>query len=386
MRIARLSFVFAVLLTLFVMDVGAMPIPPQTLRMLTNKSELIVSARVEQIAFIEDTDGFKTGIARLNILSVVKGADGSQSIDVYYSANMVCPEPPRYKEGDTVLAFLSRSEHYQGYLTVGLSYGAKSMTNRKIEAYSARIRELIEIERQADPLARQQQLVEWLVRCVEEPITMWEGAYDLLNSRELKKMYEREIERRKAQGAQAIAADVDKMGSRKIEIDFTVLLSEDQKRRLTAALYRTSSLSGGVMELIQLVELLGDENLVPFMWSYLKAFKKDHPWETNALMHKLANSLMNQEALELIKKFDCGDYANTEERARIEQERETILQHFIQAIERSGAPRIVEINNEPETPADSSPHQQSAKGGTGLRAMLFAFAILLVPVAAFRWR
>src|SRR5262249_27409787 len=124
MRIARWSITLPVLMTLLVATAGAFPIPPQTLRMLTNGSELIV--------------------------------------------------------------FLKRSQRDPGYFTVGLSYGAKSLNNRGIEVYSARILELIEIEEQTDPNARRERLVEWLVRCAEEPATRWEGAYDLRYSRVMK--------------------------------------------------------------------------------------------------------------------------------------------------------------------------------------------------------
>src|SRR5215510_1762705 len=208
MRAARWSFVLAVLMTLCVTKIGAFPIPPQTLRMLTGRSELIVSAKVERITFVKGEDGFNTGIARLNILSVVKGPEENRSVDVYYEPDMVCPAPPHYEEGATVLAFLTRSKDSPGYFTVGLSYGAKSLNNRGIEVYSARIRELIEIEEQTDPNARRERLVEWLVRCAEEPATRWEGAYDLRYSRMMKMLkIEMENESKKAQGGQEVAVD-----------------------------------------------------------------------------------------------------------------------------------------------------------------------------------
>jgi hypothetical protein len=387
MRIAGLSFVLAVLMTLWVAEVGAYPIPPQTLRMLADKSELIVSARVEKITLIKGEDGFNTGIARLNILSIVKGAEGSQSVDVYYAPDVVCPAPPHYKEGATALAFLTRSQDGPGYYTVGLSYGSKSLNNREIEVYSARIRELVEIEKQTDPNMRWERLIEWFVRCAEDPTTRWEGAYDLRKYRKMKRIeIDMESERKKAQDDQEVAVDGDEMEGRKEElVAFTTMLTKEQKGRLTAALYRVSSLSNGGMDLIELVELWGDENLVPFMWSYLKASKKDFPWETEGLMRKLATLQKNQEALELAEKFESAIYTNSQEEAQSAQERKAILQKFIEAIERAGAPRTVEINNEPEKP-DDPPLRQSAKGGIGLGATLLEFAVLLVSAAAFRWR
>jgi hypothetical protein len=240
MRIAGLSFVLALLMILCFSEVGAYPIPPQTLRMLTRGSDLIVTARVERVTLVKGEDGFNTGIARLNILSVLKGGEGSENVDVYYEPDMVCPAPPHYEEGATVLAFLRRSQDSPGYFTVGLSYGAKSLNNRGIEVYSARIRELIEIEEQTDPNARRERLVEWLVRCAEETATRWEGVYDLFNSRDLK-MNEKENDEEDAKIGQEVAVDNDEMEARKKWLVYlTTMLTEDQKRRLTAALYRSS--------------------------------------------------------------------------------------------------------------------------------------------------
>src|SRR5262245_33042914 len=384
MRIARWSFVLSVLMILWVAEAVAYPIPPQTLRTLTNRSELIVSARVGKITRIREEDRFNKGIAQLKILSIVKGEVGSQSVDVYYWPDVVCPAQPHYEEGAIVLVFLTQLKDSTGYHTVGLSYGAKSLINQEIDIYSARIRELIEIEKQADPNTRQQQLVEWLVRCAEEPATRWEGAYELHNSHVMK-MFEMEQKKEEVKDEREIAADGDEMEDRNEEtVDLTTLLTEDQKRRLTAALYRASSLSNGGIYLINLAELWGDDNMAPFMWSYLNAYKKDAPWETKTLMHKLATLLKNREALEMVEKFDTGIYTNLIKEDRGEESRKAILQQFIEAIERSGAPRIVEINNEPEPPADSPPHRQNTEGKLGMMAMLLALAVLLIAIPALR--
>jgi hypothetical protein len=243
-----------------------------------------------------------------------------------------------------VLVFLKRSESMPGYVTVGLSYGAKRLNDREIEVYSARIRELIEIEKETDLNTLRRRVVEWLVCCAEEPATRWEGAWDLLDSHEMK--MEIENERKKAKGDQEGAVDEDEMEEWKKDfVDLTTLLTEEQKGRLTAALYRASSLSSRDMDLIRLVVMWGDDNLVPFMWSYLKASKTDSHWETSRLMYKLATLLKNQEASELVEKFDKVLYSNSIEEVQREQEKKAILRQFIESIERSGAPLTVKINN-----------------------------------------
>lgn len=73
MRTLRWSFVLAVLIATCATEANAVPIEPQTLLMLTSKSELIVAVKVESVSRIKSADGFSStiAIARLNIISVV---------------------------------------------------------------------------------------------------------------------------------------------------------------------------------------------------------------------------------------------------------------------------------------------------------------------------
>src|SRR4030095_6404742 len=101
MQTLRWSFVLAVLIASCATEAGAIP-DPHTLLMLTHRSELIITAKVEQVTLIKHEKGYSTGIARLNILSVVKGTEESQSIDLPYSPDFACPTPPRFVEGETM--------------------------------------------------------------------------------------------------------------------------------------------------------------------------------------------------------------------------------------------------------------------------------------------
>jgi hypothetical protein len=109
---------------------------------------------------------------------------------------------------------------------------------------------------------------------------------------------------------------------------------KEQKRKLIAILYRPSPIPLGVEELVELLELCGDENVAQFLWSQLKATTEDSSWEAMYLTHKLAILLKNQEALELSEQYEdsirsMGSY----------KEQEAILRQFIKVIERSGPPR-----------------------------------------------
>ena len=48
-------------------------------------------------------------VAVLRVLETWKGPLTRQ-VTVHFSSNLICPAPPRYVEGETVLAFLERGE------------------------------------------------------------------------------------------------------------------------------------------------------------------------------------------------------------------------------------------------------------------------------------
>jgi hypothetical protein len=178
-------------------------------------------------------------------------------------------------------------------------------------------------------------------------------------------------------------------------VDFSALLTEEQKNKLAAILYHSTPSIRGT-ELVEVGALLGDENLGSLLWSHLKAADQNSIWDAWHPMRKLAILLKNQEAWKLTEKYDAMTYET-----KFYEEKKAIWRQFIKAIERAGAPRPFEIKNEPEKPDDpprpaeiknepekpvDPPLQRSAKGGIGLGATLLAFAVLLGVVAAFRWR
>jgi hypothetical protein len=371
--------IFVFVMALLITEVSAYPIPPQTLRMLTNDSELIVVARVEDVTQLEkryDKYDWYTAMARLEVISVLKGVAQNRYINVPYPANLACPAPPHYEVGETVLAFLAPSESGSDYITVGLSYGSKNLDANEIGIYSARVHELVEIEKQTDPDTCLLQLVEWLVLCAEHPATRWEGTYDLINSHRLK-MVEEELGEKVveiAPGQYAAENRLYGLEQKEKTIDFSVMLTQDQKTRLANTLYRVYSISDGVWELIVLVELWEDENLTPFIWSYLTAIKVarrgDQSWDIGRLMRTLATRLNNQEALKLVEMYESlSDWDQERESQRLEKN-QAILQQFIEAIERSGAPNTIEINDKPEMAPDSSQYRRDTDSKTGLFAII----------------
>jgi hypothetical protein len=352
--------------------VSAYPIPPQPLDKLTRESDLIVIARVVETTREESRDesDFRSAIARLQITSVLKGSLSGQVVEVVYPADLDCPAPPRYEKGKTVLAFLTSNEQTGRFCTVGLSYGTKYGSRRELEVYSARIREFVEIEQQPDSALRRQQLVEWFVRCAEEPATRREGMYETVEAR-WRKTQENESGK---QSARPEAGDDISEIEKDVSGNFTALLTEEQKRRLTEALYRSPSVSVEEKELIELAREWKDQNLTSFLWSYLKAFRADSPYITADLMEHLALALSNEEVLAVAEELRRTDWAETDD-ATSERIRKSFLEKFIAIIEQAGPPPIMEISSEPAPEPEETGTKPDGSDNTAFRLTLSLAAL-----------
>lgn len=289
---------------------SAYPIPPQPLRKLCIESQFIVIATVEGVDSVEGRDGFSEGKARLRVSSVLKGKINKPVIEVIYSPNMVCPAPPRYQQGSTVIAFLDRSRGERFYTTHGLSYGAKALSDTDLRIYTERIREILEIQKHGDSAEKEKQVIEWLVRCAEEPATRWEGAYELSPAGDFMFFYEREEPH-----------------------NYAAKLNEDQKARLSEALFRSTTISREELCLINLLKDTERERLVPFILKYLKKVVDDPPYYVEGLMAFISFNLGDEEAIKLTREFSEIDSFDKKD----EGKRRKVLSDFINLIERRTA-------------------------------------------------
>jgi hypothetical protein len=191
----RWWWVLALVLTLLLVPrAQAYPISPQTLWHLTQKAELVVWADVEDVAPLPPppTDGgteddFRSSIdvARLKVREVWKGnAPEGGPVEVHFNSGIICPAPPHYEAGLSVVAFLAR---YEGkWRTVGLSYGTRYPTSTgEAEAYKRAITQAHEAQQEAAPapdggVALEEPGTDWLVLAASHPATRWDGLYGLV--------------------------------------------------------------------------------------------------------------------------------------------------------------------------------------------------------------
>jgi hypothetical protein len=196
--IRRLSLAAAALAGASLAD--AYPIAPVTLWELTEQAELVVLARVTAVESPRREKGARSldsDTARLQIVEVWKGS-ASGEVSVAFTRGMICPAPPRYVVGETVLAFLEPGTNFLAslgedvpaeevrkltdrfkdrWLTVGLSYGTlyPEADDRPF------LRDLVEeaLVLQGEPRVSEARRRAWHVRAASRRVTRWQGLYAL---------------------------------------------------------------------------------------------------------------------------------------------------------------------------------------------------------------
>jgi hypothetical protein len=170
--------------------------PPRPLRTLYLESDRIVVAHIGETIPLETSfeDNYrKTSLkTTLHVTSTLKGEGDHYTVYVYHENWVWAGEVEQqeaqekqhqfsdYKPDDTLLVFLTRRKEGKGYEVSDTTYAVKKLNDADLKIYTQRIEELAAIMQDEQP--DNERLVEWLVRCVEEPATRWEGAYELVIS------------------------------------------------------------------------------------------------------------------------------------------------------------------------------------------------------------
>ncbi len=331
----------------------ACPIPPpQPLRSLYKVSDRVVVARVgakdvlktvNQVAFVrvalhvtENVKGTPVQLVHLYDTEFV-GAEAEKDEEPV-TVNLFYGRPrPRLKRGERYLFFLDRREEGDGYVVDDQSYGIKQLSGDDLKVYLERIKELADLMRQQPE--DKHALVEWLVRCAEEPATRWEGAYELSESADAATRGDEAKEEQDASeaGQAQVAAETsnapgageaqaapepqasddpaaDNMTKEQIEklqrindlryapADPTLvpLLNAVQKQRLSDAFLASSSEPNeGDDLLMQVVKDFGDPRFPGFVLARLHRFEDEAPYQAELWLRALTASLKNKQLVEL---------------------------------------------------------------------------------------
>lgn len=231
--------------------------------------------------------------------------------------------PAELKNGDLVLLFLKKNEESTALELTDYRDAVKKVTTDSVGLYEARINDLNTIFGGAKP--KYSQIVEWLIRCAENPETRWEGTFELLQSFE---RLEWDEERAKLKKEKTEAGDnsEDEYEVEDLEefatgdVNFAKNLNANQKQVLSNLLLNRdpapksesnaeekTSLANGDRELIELVKRWGDPRLAHFLFDQLRN-NASEPYLNSQMMTMLAAVLNDGELLRIAEEYSNNQW------------------------------------------------------------------------------
>ena len=295
------------------------------LRQLYQESKLVAVVSFGDSVIAEREGESRLMKTWLYLNSTLKGAWPGPAVPFYHWE--VQDEPGEFEPGDKLLVFLNRRRSddgkklLDGYEASPESFGLKKLPETALNVYLNRLAEL-------DPLLRQERIeksdiLEWLVRCAEDPATRWEGLAELTKTLdqwcELGATNECAVKGRKIDDTVKAALrlnqpqdntrasdsqDGEKNNEEKIEdLKITTLLNKDQRARLLTALYKTEEIKGDDLPLIELAKDWDDTRLLPFLLKQLRHFESSPPRLAEELMRTIAEVLDDEEIEKLAEAY-----------------------------------------------------------------------------------
>jgi hypothetical protein len=276
----------------------------QPLRILYSKSDLIVVATAGQSTKIE-TDDYPAELVKtaLHVSSTLKGKAKS----VVYVYHYVYQDDLReFASGNKLLLFLNKSEEdgrkKGGYEVQDANYGIKKLPDADLKIYVQRIEELAKMLRSNKP--DPQDLLAWMIRCVENQATRFEGAYELANG------VRRIVDRGEEATVEEVAVPIVQVEASKSSDhpsddyqELALLLTAAQKTHLLNLLFETAELKANDEQLISLARLWKDERLTPFLQTQLRNMQHNPSSFAPMIMQNTADLLNDEELSGVLQEY-----------------------------------------------------------------------------------
>jgi hypothetical protein len=288
-------------LLLIINGLAAYPISPRPLRQLIIESPNIIVGFVERVDTVTETSGKGKNkwtkhfaVARIKVLEVLKGKVSENIVTVSFSPYLICPAPPRYEAGTHVIAFLEGEDGV--FNTHALSYGAKTLSLEGVKTYKARICEMQSILGIDDKEKQFMETVSWLVRCAENRYTRWEGTYELSPESDFMSFYDRSEFQ-----------------------PFRLMLNNDDKSRLRAALLSEDTLTYDDMGLVDLVYMGAKDEIYQRLLENLQQCSNNNCWYAEQFMERLLQANHTAELAQIVNEYTDIKYSSksdSEEKAR----------------------------------------------------------------------
>jgi hypothetical protein len=294
----------------------------------------------QKMLILEDEDYryAPDGETTTDVPNVVIATDGEGVAEVEESSEV--------KPGDSVMMFLKKGQtaEEKGIATAGLEPfgyrdGIKKMSGDVLRTYEHRVNQLNVIFNSAGN--RDAAILNWLIDVTEDPITRWEGAFELLQAFQELEWAEAETKRQADAANESsdaeTATDAEEAATDdegEVEPDpsierqrYAKLMTDGHKQALLNTLLssvpakaegdKPAVASRGDQVLMQLVKNWGDKRLAGFLLEQLRAGSGD-PYYKYQLMETIAASL-DDDALTAITE-EYGDRMYEEDDTVIERE------------------------------------------------------------------
>lgn len=345
----------------------------QPLRTLYKESALIVVATAGNSVKVEDEKETALMKTALNVISTLKGKAKKSVVYVYHWV---------YGERNDVFArdkkqivFLKQSNRGKdAYEVDDMFYGVKKLSDADVTIYSQRINELAKIMQAAKP--DDEQIAEWLVRCVEEKAPRSEGIMELLTSFNQLGYDEETTASQDEEEGEEVEAEEEVESETEMEAEeeadepeegdeedkeylkITSHMTQARKDRVLAVLYGTEELTDDDENLIELAKEWKDARLAPFLVAQLHRME-DAPTEfAETIIEHLVELLDDSEIEEAGDEYSenvsyededededsDGDEdkkaeakAQTPEALKMRQERSAELKKFLALVDRKRA-------------------------------------------------
>lgn len=327
--------------------------PPQPLRQLYMQSERVVIARVGKSEIVkvenngddrevetDDEDGGNGPTQLRTALHVSSTLKGEHQPVVYVNHYMYVDYKDPLSSAPTdedLLVFLEKVEDIDDF-SVDMNYGIKKLSKADLNVYVSRIEELASMMKSGYP--GDAAIVEWLVRCAEEPATQWEGTYELAVSQQLLEESAREnstsdtaeVEISEGQSDEMDVESVSVKDINEVQIsfgrsvalvksNFARILTIEQRNRIMNALVAKTSLTDAEYFLLDLTSRWDDPRFVPYLLSQLdlasRSGKEVHmsSYFAENVMNIVANKLGDETLTAIVANFSARVYQDDEKNA-----------------------------------------------------------------------
>lgn len=267
---------------------------------------------------IEDTDYRYKNITETSEVPEEESEDPEASVEL--------------KPGDTLLLFLRDGDEDGSPQLTDYRDGTKKLSMEAIGVYEARIKDLNDIFSAKNVDAAR--IVAWLVRCAEDPVTRWEGTFELLQSVQRVEWSEQAAEEQKAEIGPGEPSETsgppnensEEVARKTVDTSlFAKLIDANQKQALANLLLdrpdpavddkdaKVKQIAGDA-ELLELVKRWGDPRLIGFLLDQLRA-NASEPYETGQTMTTISEILDDEKIEEIADKYNQISYEDEDETA-----------------------------------------------------------------------